>query len=271
MLAGATLTKIEVDGVAMAAERIGHGVPVVCLNAVGHDARDFDPLVQRCPEGFEFIRIEWPNHGRSGPDHQDADPDRYARLVESVLAALGVERPILIGNSIGGAVAIRHAAAHPVRGLVLCDSGGLVEVNAAARRFCGLVERFFAAGERGVAWFPAAYALYYRLVLPTPAAAAHRREIVSNGPRLAPQLRQAWASFARPGADVRDLAAGLDAPIWVAWARSDRVIPLSYCRPAIERLRQARLTVFPGGHSPFLEQPDAFAQRFRDFAGALPG
>src|SRR5579872_3252708 len=125
MLAGATLTKIETDGVAMAVERFGHGVPVVCLTAVGHDARDFDPLVQRCPEGFEFIRIEWPNHGRSGPDHQDADPDRYARLVESVLAALGVERPILIGNSIGGAVAIRYAAAHPVRGLVLCDSGGL--------------------------------------------------------------------------------------------------------------------------------------------------
>ncbi|QUD87468.1 alpha/beta fold hydrolase [Phenylobacterium montanum] len=269
MLAGAELTKVEVDGVQIAVERIGHGAPVVCLTAVGHDARDFDPLAQRCPDGFEFIRIEWPSHGRSGPDHEPVDPGRYAELLAGVLGVLGVSRPVLIGNSIGGATAVRYAAALPVRGLVLCDSGGLVAVDATARRFCGLVEAFFAAGERGAAWFRAAYALYYRLVLPTRAAAAHRREIVRNGPRLAPQLRQAWASFARPEADIRDLAANLDIPIWVAWAKSDRVIPLSFCRPAIDRLKRASLTVFPGGHSPFLEQPDSFAKGFRAFAAGL--
>ena len=61
------------------------------------------------------------------------------------MAALDLPAPVIIGNSIGGAVAIRHAARHPVRGLVLCDSGGLVPVDRTVQRFCALFEAFFAA------------------------------------------------------------------------------------------------------------------------------
>jgi 4,5:9,10-diseco-3-hydroxy-5,9,17-trioxoandrosta-1(10),2-diene-4-oate hydrolase len=266
MLATARLTRVETHGVSMAVDRIGAGPPVICLSAVGHDARDFDALAQRLGDRFEFIRIEWPGHGRSGPDPEPASPWRYAELIEALLASLNIDTPLIIGNSIGGAVAIRYAANHPVRGLVLCDSGGLVPIDSTTRRFCGLFEGFFAAGVRGAAWYPAAFAFYYRLVLPARAARIQRAEIIRNGRRLAPQLRQAWASFADPRSDLRETAAGLEAPVWVAWSRHDRVIPLSLCRPAIERLRRQSLTLFDGGHSAFLEQPDAFAQGFSAFA-----
>ncbi len=262
-------THLDIDGVSLTVDRVGYGPPVVCLTAIGHDAHDFDGLARRCGDRFEFIRIEWPGHGRSGADHQPASPDRYARLLEAALDRLGVERPIVIGNSIGGATAIRYAARRDVRGLVLCDSGGLVEVNKTTKAFCGLLERFFAAGERGAFWFGAAFALYYRLVLTQPAARTQRRSIVNNARRSAPVLRQAWAGFAQPEADVRDMAASLAAPIWVAWATHDRTIPLSLCLPAIQRLRNYSLSTFAGGHSPFLEQPDDFAKGFEAFAASL--
>ena len=83
-------------------------------------------------------------------------------------------------------------------------------------------------------------------------------------------LRQAWASFGRRDADVRGLAASLDVPIWVAWAKRDGVLPLKYCLPAIKQLKSYTLTVFEGGHSPFLEQPDAFAKGFEGFMTGLP-
>ena len=83
-------------------------------------------------------------------------------------------------------------------------------------------------------------------------------------------LRRAWQSFGHPSSSLIDLAVSLDAPIWVAWARSDRTIPLKYCLAAIRRLKKATLTQFEGGHTPFLEQPDAFAAAFLNFAAQLP-
>jgi pimeloyl-ACP methyl ester carboxylesterase len=138
-------------------------------------------------------------------------------------------------------------------------------------RICGLFARFFAAGERRAFWFGRAYDLYYRMVLPQPAAATQRRRIVAAGPRTAPVLRQAWQSFGRPDADIRAMAEALDVPIWVAWATQDKIIPLSRCLPAVRRLKQATMSEFQGGHSAFLEQPDTFAEGFLAFAARLQG
>lgn len=266
-MANATSATLRIEGVDIAYQRDGVGPPVVCLHSVGHDRRDFDPLVSRCGHAFEFIRIDWPGHGGSGGDRVPASAERYAQLAEGLLDSLSIADPILIGNSIGGAAAILYASRRTVRGLVLCDSGGLTPVTGAVRVFCGLFERFFAAGARGAVWYPTLFALYYRLVLTEPAAQARRHEIIADARPMAPRLREAWASFARPEADLRAMAAAIAGPVWVAWARSDRVIPLALVRPAIHRLKNASLTLFRGGHTPFLEDPDAFATEFRRIAG----
>lgn len=261
---------VDVDGVTIAVSRTGQGAPVVCLSAIGHGSRDFELLAARVKHRVELICVDWPGHGRSGAAVQPPSARAYAELLCKLLPALGIKRPILVGNSIGGAAAILYAAKSPVRGLVLCDSGGLVEVTGAVRWVTRAFAAFFTAGERGAAWFAGAYALYYRmLVLPSSAARAQRRRVVAAGREMAGQLRQAWESFGRPEADIRATAQALDVPIWVAWARSDRVIPLSFCRPAISGLRNAVLTTFAGGHSPFLEDPDAFAEGFMDLVDTL--
>ena len=81
--------------------------------------------------------------------------------------------------------------------------------------------------------------------------------------------RQAWESFAGPEADLRAVVAALRIPVWYAWARHDRVIPLSLCRAAIDATPGAALTLFNAGHAPFLEQPRAFARDFLAFAERL--
>ena len=256
---------VVVDGVSLAIRRDGLGAAVVCLSAVGHDSADFDGLAERLNGRCETVRIDWPGHGQSGPDSHPASAARYADLLEGALDALGVTRPVVVGNSIGGAAALILASRRPVAGVVLCDSGGLVPVNAGTRALCALFAGFFRAGASGAAWYDAAFALYYRIVLPAAAAKGRRREIIANGRRLAPILAEAWESFGRPEADLRALAAHLDLPIWVAWARRDWVIPLALCRPAIRTMRDASLSRFDGGHSPFLEDPDAFAAGFSVF------
>jgi len=262
---------VEAGGVRIAVARWGSGPPVVGLHAIGHGARDFEALAARIGDRFEVIALDWPGHGRSDEDRREpASATRYADLLGIVLTKLGVSNPIVVGNSIGGAAAMIHAARAPVRGLVLCDCGGLVEVDTEVRRIIGLFVGFFWAGVRRAWWYRPLFALYYRLVLPARAARDQRRRIVAAAVELAPVLVQAWTSFAQPEADLRALAAGLDAPVWFAWARSDRVIPLARCRPAIEAMRDARLTQFAGGHAAFLEQPDAFAAGFEAFIATLP-
>jgi pimeloyl-ACP methyl ester carboxylesterase len=255
----------------LAVRRIGRGAPVVCLHAIGHDADDFMPLASRLGDRFEFILVDWPGHGSSEPDLGAVTSARYAELLEQTLAAQRIDNPVIIGNSVGGGAAILYASRNPVRALVLCNSAGLVEVTPVVSRICRLFEKFFAAGERRAFWFNWLYARYYGLVLPMPAAADRRRAIVARGEMLAPLLRQAWAGFGRPGADLRAAAAALDLPIWVAWAARDKVIPLRLCLPAIERLKNHKLSRYDAGHAAFLEQPDKFAGDFRQWMAELPG
>ncbi|MEY9237259.1 pimeloyl-ACP methyl ester carboxylesterase [Bradyrhizobium japonicum] len=261
---------IEIDGVQLAVARDGSGPAVVCLHAIGHGGRDFEAFTEAMRGQFEIIRIDWPAQGRSGPDpHHSASALRYAELLAGILSKLGIVRPIILGNSIGGAAAMIYASRAPVRALVLCDPGGLVAVNGFARAFCGCLASFFRAGARHARWYPTAFGLFYRLVLPKREAHAQRERIVAAAYETAPVLAEAWTSFTKPEADIRALAAGLKLPVWFAWARGDKVAPLRFCRPAICKMRYAHLSEFDAGHAAFLEQPHAFLKGFHHFINGL--
>lgn len=263
--------EIVVDGVRLAVARAGQGTALVCLHAIGHGGRDFEGLAHAVKDRFEVIRIDWPGQGRSGPDTQPASAARYAELLAGVLERLQIRQPIIIGNSIGGAAALLYSRQRDVKALVLCDPGGLVAVNAFVRGFCAVFAWFFGRGATVARWFMAAFGCYYRyLVLPSAAAADQRERIIQSAYEIAPTLQQAWQSFGRPEADIRGVAESLDIPVWFAWSKSDRVIPLSLCMPCIRKMKHAHVTTFKGGHAAFIEQPQEFVEEFVKFSTALP-
>jgi len=261
-----------VDGVRLAYDDEGTGPVLLCLHSIAHGARDYAELRGALRHRFRVIALDWPGHGSSGDDAEPASARRYAALLAGFVEALGLRDPVLIGNSIGGSAALRFAGAHPerVRALVLVDSAGLDRADALARIVCGALARFFAAGARGARWFPKWFGRYYRIVLPGKPARAQRERIVAAAYASAPVLSQAWSSFAEPDADQRHIARGLRCPVFVAWARGDRVIQLRRNRPAIEAIPDVRFETFPGGHSPFLECPEAFMPALASFLDALP-
>jgi 4,5:9,10-diseco-3-hydroxy-5,9,17-trioxoandrosta-1(10),2-diene-4-oate hydrolase len=165
---------------------------------------------------------------------------------------------------IGGTAAILLAAQLPVPVSCCATRAASSKSPHTVATFCGVLERFFAAGERGVV-----VSVGVRGVLPPRTATACRgNTAASDRPcTRAPVLREAWA--VTPAADIRDVAATLDVPIWIAWAKHDRVIPLRSCLPAIRRLRNATVDTFDAGHTAFLEQPDAFARGFVAFVESL--
>lgn len=260
------------DGVRLAYDDAGAGPVLLCLHSIAHGARDYEGLRAALCDRFRVVALDWPGHGNSGDDHEPASAARYAALLAGFARSLELRDVVLVGNSIGGGAALAFAGAHPerVRALVLVDSAGLDRVDATARLFVAGMVRFFEAGARGARWFPRWFGRYYRLVLPGAAARAQRDRIVAAAFESAKVLAQAWRSFARPDADLRRVAATLDCPVFVAWARSDRVLQLRRSRPAIRAIPKLRFEVFPGGHAPFLECPDAFMPAIESFLSELP-
>jgi pimeloyl-ACP methyl ester carboxylesterase len=264
--------RVTVDGVGLAVDDQGHGPAIVCLHAIGHGAGDFAALRARLAPRWRVIAPDWPGQGRSDSDRVPPSAVRYADLLAGLLDACAVERAVLLGNSIGGAAAIRYAAAHPERvaALVLENPGGLDPADdALGRTALAAMVAFFAAGARGAAWFPAAFAAYYRLVLQRAPAAAQRRRIVASAREIAPLLRDAWIGFGRPEADLRALLPAVRCPVLVAWAARDQLIQLRRCRPALGRFPDVHLETFPAGHAPHLETADAFEAALERFLEPL--
>lgn len=194
------------------------------------------------PARARGAKSSWTGQGRSGDDRTPASAAHYADLLAGFVHALRLDEWV-----------------------VLIDPGGLDEVGALARFVTRRMAAFFAAGARGARWFPWAFRRYYGLVLPGPAARAQRERIIAAAPKSAPILVQAWRSIGEPSADSRELAASLSCPVLVAWAKRDRIIQLRRNRPAIARIPHARLELFAGGHSPFLECPDEFERSLEAF------
>jgi pimeloyl-ACP methyl ester carboxylesterase len=256
------------SGTEVAVSRLGSGAPIICLHATGHGGRDYAAFAGvMSHNGFEIFVIDWPGHGASPPDAtgHSASAERYADLLADLIPALcGDLKPILLGNSIGGAAALSFALRDPgkVRALVLCNPGGLAPLNMLAKAVIAGMVKFFGAGERGAGWFARAFAAYYRLVLPAKPAAEQRARIVAAGPEMAPLLKQAWDSFRQPDADLRARAAKLAVPTLFAWAKQDRIVAWSRSKAAVGLIPMREVRMFRGGHSAFLEDPAAFNAAF---------
>ena len=265
--------RLSIEGTELVLDDEGAGPALVCLHAIGHDAADFVRLRARFRDRWRVLALDWPGHGRSGPDREPASARRYGTLLDGVLHTLGVVSAVLVGNSIGGAVALAYAARRPdrVRALVLENPGGLAAVDdRLARVALAAMAGFFGQGRRGAWWFPRAFAAYYRIVLQRPAAREARARIVARARTSAPVLEQAWRSFAWPEADLRAVVPSVACPVLCAWAVRDGFVSLARSLPAIGRFPDARVVRFDAGHTPHLETPEEFEAALEAFLAGLP-
>ena len=180
-----------------------------------------------------------------------------------------------MGNSLGGAVAMKFAAEHPdrVSALVLADSAGFGQEVAlvlrllTVRPLAALLMRPSAAASRRTV-----QSLFYNKALVTEARVehafalsqrpAHRQTVVDMAHDLGTisGIRAEWRTALVEALAKRDI------PTLVVWGDHDHVLPFSHLKAAAAALPRAESHVFSKtGHMPQIERPDEFAATVEDF------
>lgn len=115
-------------------ESAGEGQTVLCLHTAGADSRQFRHLMEdtELTSRYRFVAFDMPWHGRSDPPDDWATStyalttETYSAIIVAVMDALEIDRPILMGCSMGGAIALFMASKHGDRFSGVCAlEGGL--------------------------------------------------------------------------------------------------------------------------------------------------
>ncbi|KAB1109601.1 alpha/beta fold hydrolase [Micromonospora aurantiaca] len=254
-----------VDGRRTRCRISGDGPPVVLLHGIGRTLDDFTALHTALARDHLVLAVDLPGHGGSAPLDGPHTLPALAAAVARFLDAAEVTGPAhLVGNSLGGAVAMRLAVDTPrrVASLALLNSAGfgrevtvalrLLAVRPLARLLLRPHPRIARRTERAIFYDPA-YVTDERIA--TALAAAGQPHAARVMLELVRDLGT-WRGV-RPQwrADLLDAVAALDLPTLLVWGERDLVLPAAHLAYARTRLPNARSHLFRDtGHMPQIER-----------------
>jgi pimeloyl-ACP methyl ester carboxylesterase len=222
----------------------GTGVPVLCLHGLSGSSERWDAILEALAPTHRTMVLTLPIL-ETPPD--DLSVSGLRAYVEAFLDAERVPPAIVVGNSLGGHVALdlaRHAPER-VRGLVLSGSSGLFE-----RSFT-----------RGVPHRPSTE--FHDPAMMTPAWMETIRDSVSQRSYL---MRVLQVSRSARRDTLEDRLGEIRCPTLLVWGMEDRITSRSVAIRFLEGLPSATLRLVPDcGHAPMLERPEAFARAVTEF------
>lgn len=216
---------------------------VVLLHGAGGSHLGWPPGLRRLPD-FAVIGVDLPGHGRSHPPGRHTI-NAYAAVITALLDRQKIDRAILIGHSMGGAIAQRIALSHPAMtaGLVLIGTGAKLPVSDVILEQTLTDFKTVADFITRYSWAPGTprplIAKAHDVLLQTPPDVLHGDFVACN-------------AF-----DMRDQLVKINVPTLVVAGAIDKMMPPQFGRYLAEQIPQAALhLVEGGGHMMMLEQAE---------------
>ncbi len=268
---------IDVGGLPAHYLTAGEGPPLVLLHALGESALDWQWVLPALARTHRVYALDLPGFGYSAKPSAEYSPAFFARFVGAYLDALGLERPAVVGNSLGGLAALRLALSEPARvgALGLVASAGLGREVTYALRLPTLP----GYGEAAVVWGKTPLGAFQRAWSRVPLLFGRPERVpaewITEQTRIAqlPGFTEATMAALRAQVDLGgqrevlvDQLPHLPMPTLVIWGERDRVFPYSQGQRAFSRLRRGTLELIPDcGHLSHVERPDRFAAILGEF------
>jgi pimeloyl-ACP methyl ester carboxylesterase len=245
-------------------EREGAGPPLVLIAGIGSSGAAWQPVVPLLARERDVWRVDLPGFGRSAAFPADAPRglDALAEAAEQFLAAAGLDRPHVAGNSLGGAVALELGRRDRVASVTALSPAGFA--GRAGQQFAGRslqVTHFLASRLRPVA---------PRLITRPRLRALLYSQMFAHPERLTPT--QAYADLVTlvESEGFRDTLTELDGhrfegeiavPVTIAWGTQDRLLLPNQALRARRLLPNARHVWLHGcGHVPMSDDPEQVAR-----------
>ena len=254
----------------------GSGPAVVAVHGLGGTKGSFLPTVVALSDRFRVIAADLPGFGDSEkPIGAGYDARFFARAVIDLLDALELDRAHLIGNSLGGRVALEVGLLHPGRvdrlallapslawrrgrpwaPLVRLTRPELGLVQLAPRPLVGaIVHRLIPGADDG--WTAAGVDEFLRAYL-TPAGRAAFYAAARHIYLEEPHGKEGFWTRLR----------SLEPDALFVWGRRDGLVPIAFARHVADALPQARHVVLDCGHVPQIERPKQTHAAINEFFG----
>jgi pimeloyl-ACP methyl ester carboxylesterase len=266
--------RIEVVGSEVSYVEMGEGPPLVFVHGLSGAWQNWLEQLPRFSRDHRVIALDLPGFGASPMPPWEISIPAYGRFLRDFCERLGIDRSVLIGNSMGGFIATEVAIGEPerVEKLVLVSAAGITWAR--ARR-----EPAVMIGRVGRAALPVALRLQLSGIR-RPGLRKRAFQGVFHDPN---SLRREalWENFAPAinspgyleaitnlfGYDIRDRLEEIEVPTLVVWGRNDRVVPVPAALSYKKRIGDnATLEIFDEcGHVPQIERPVRFNRLLESF------
>jgi len=244
---------------------------ILLLHGFSFSLESWDAWAEDLSASYRVIRYDLLGHGDTGPDpFERYAPEQRAAFVADVMDALGIDRVILGGNSLGGLAAWRFAATDPERvNALILVSPGAYPINGVADEPVPV---------------PPAVAFYLRTVPEIGLRASLKRIYADPEAVSEERIEQLGDKMRKPGngdAMIRSLEAfvlpdptadlsNVQAPTLVLWGEADQVIPPSHGEQLVAAIPNGTLITYPNvGHVAHEENPNATLADVEAFLDSL--
>ncbi|MBC2637951.1 MULTISPECIES: alpha/beta fold hydrolase [unclassified Rhodococcus (in: high G+C Gram-positive bacteria)] len=276
------LRHVALHGDDVAYRMAGEGEALLLVHGMAGSSATWRAVLPQLEQRYRVVAPDLPGHGDSAKPRGDYSLGAFAAWLRDLLRELDIERVTVVGQSLGGGVAMQFSYQHPdlCDRLVLIGSGGLgPDVNWTLRLLAAPGSEFLLplvapaairdAGDKVRGWLAAIGIQSVR-----GDEMWHAYASLSD-----PQTRQAFLRTLRAVVDHRGQAvsalnrlylnAGL--PTQLIWGDSDGIIPVAHGYAAHAAMPGSRLAVLDGvGHYPHLEDPAAVVRIIDDFFSTTP-
>jgi pimeloyl-ACP methyl ester carboxylesterase len=242
-------------------EEAGQGVPLLCLHTAGADGRQYRALLNDADvtRDFRVVVFDMPWHGKSSPpagwenEEYLLTTDGYTDLIMTVARALDLERPAVMGCSIGGRIVLQLALQHA--DALRCVIG--LQSSARVNPYYDISWLYRPDVHGG----EVCAAMVSGLMAPT-SPAPHRWETLWHYMQGGPGVFKGDLHFYTVEGDIMERVGAIDTarcPVYMLTGEYDYSCAPDDSKATAARIKGAKLTIMKGlGHFPMTEHPEQF-------------